>query len=97
MTGFIERVGRDVNCIVHGERPEVDMRIPSHQVEAVARAICRSLGHDPNAKEPGDFPKCDGRGYPGDRPDEYKEPWHWFWRHYTDHARAAIRAMKEQP
>lgn len=62
------------------------------QVEAVARAICKALGSDPDAREPGDVPQCDGRGYGNEKPSEYREPWHWFWRNYTAAARAAIKA-----
>lgn len=62
------------------------------QIEAAARAICKASGHDPDSKEPGDRPRCDGRGYGHEARGEYREPWHWFWRHFTTHARAALKA-----
>lgn len=63
--------------------------------EQVARKLCEMRGYDPDAKEPGDLPRCDGRGYGNEKPGAYKEPWHWMWRTFTSEASAVIRIVKQ--
>lgn len=62
--------------------------------EQVARKLCLMAGSDPDAKEPGDRPRCDGRGYGKEKSGEYREPWHWHWRDWTREARAVIRIVR---
>lgn len=62
--------------------------------EKVARELCEINGCDPDGKEPGDYPHCDGRGYGTEQPGDYLEPWHWNWREYIEDARRLIRTVR---
>lgn len=84
------------------------MRATPKRIEAVARALCEHDQYDPAEKSPGQYTvpydatwigesnaRCDGRGYPGQAKDDYKEPWCYLWRRYALKAMVAIRAMPE--
>jgi hypothetical protein len=53
------------------------------KIEKVARALCASVGYDPDQLEPGDRFGIDGRMPNGD-------PAHKMWRSYADRAEVLI-------